>query len=99
LDNEPENGCRTVQESLGTHSPCIVITDINMPDMDGVQMAVNIQHINPDTKFIVLTSDTGETDLDKSSKKRLEPVHVTKNLLHYKRYLRQLISASVRLAD
>ena len=71
MDNEPENGCRTVQESLETHTPGIVITDSNMPDMDGVQMAENIQHINPDTKFIVLTGDTEETDLDKSSKKKI----------------------------
>jgi YesN/AraC family two-component response regulator len=37
------------------HTPDIVITDINMPDMGGLQMAEEIHAIKPDTKFIVLT--------------------------------------------
>jgi len=52
-----------------------------MPDMDDVQMAVNIHHINPGTKLIVLTSDSRETNLHKSSKERLKFLQVENNLL------------------
>lgn len=42
-------------ELFKTHLPHIVITDINMPNMGGAQMAEMIHGIKPDTKFIVLT--------------------------------------------
>lgn len=41
------------------HLPDVVITDMNMPDMSGVQMARTIRAINPTTKLIVLTGDSG----------------------------------------
>ncbi len=50
-------------ELFKTHMPDIVITDINMPDMDGRQMAEKIHEIKPDTKFIVLTGDTEKLTL------------------------------------
>ena len=37
-------------------APKIVITDIKMPEMDGIEMADQIKSICPDTKFIVLTA-------------------------------------------
>ena len=46
---------RTGLELFKSHTPNIVITDINMPKMGGVQMASKIRVIKPDTKFIVLT--------------------------------------------
>ena len=49
-----ENGKMGV-ELFKKHNPDIVITDINMPGMDGIQMASEIKRINTDTKFIVLT--------------------------------------------
>lgn len=42
-------------ELFKEHSPEIVITDINMPVMDGIEMAGKIKAIKPDTRFIVLT--------------------------------------------
>jgi YesN/AraC family two-component response regulator len=42
-------------ELYRTHTPDIVITDINMPEMGGVQMADKLCAINPGTKFIFLT--------------------------------------------
>lgn len=36
--------------------PDIVITDINMPEMDGIQMASEIQKIKADTRFIVISA-------------------------------------------
>ncbi|QEM68997.1 response regulator [Geobacter sp. FeAm09] len=42
------------------HSPGIVVTDINLPGIDGALMAKRIKRRKPDTKFIVLSgySDT-----------------------------------------
>jgi len=57
---------RAGPERFKEHAPDIVITDINMPDMGGVQMADKIRAIKPDTKFIILTGDTGQLTLDAS---------------------------------
>ena len=49
-----ENG-RIGLELFKEHTPEIVVTDINMPEMDGIEMAGKIKSIKDDTKFIVLT--------------------------------------------
>ena len=59
-----ENG-RTGVELFKEHTPDIVITDISMPVMDGIQMAGEIKYIKDDTKIIVLT---GYCEIDYSSK-------------------------------
>ena len=59
-----ENG-KTGLELYRKHVPDIVITDISMPVMDGMQMAEEIRLMKDDVKFIVLT---GYTDRDYSSK-------------------------------
>jgi YesN/AraC family two-component response regulator len=59
-----DNG-RTGVELFKEHTPDIVITDISMPVMDGIQMADRIKAIKNDTKFIVLT---GYSETDYSSK-------------------------------
>jgi YesN/AraC family two-component response regulator len=55
-----ENG-KAGLELFKEHMPEIVITDIQMPVMDGITMAVEIKSIQSGTKFIVLTafSNTG----------------------------------------
>ena len=53
-----ENG-RAGLELFDRHRPRIVLTDINMPVMDGVQMAREIRALKPDTKIIVLTAYHG----------------------------------------
>jgi YesN/AraC family two-component response regulator len=42
-------------EIFEANSPQLVITDLNMPGMDGKQMASRIRSIKPDTRFIALT--------------------------------------------
>lgn len=42
-------------EIFKNYTPEIVITDINMPIMDGIGMSREIKAIKPDTKFIVVT--------------------------------------------
>jgi YesN/AraC family two-component response regulator len=47
------------------HMPGIVITDINMPEMDGIQMATEIKSVRSDAHLIVLTANSKEELLDK----------------------------------
>ena len=49
-----ENGL-TGLELFRRHTPQIVITDINMPIMDGIEMAGEMRTIRDDTKFVVVT--------------------------------------------
>ncbi len=56
---------KTGLELFKEHFPDIVITDISMPVMDGIEMAGEIKAMKNDTKFIVLT---GFTDKDYSKK-------------------------------
>jgi YesN/AraC family two-component response regulator len=44
------------------HQPDIVITDINMPDIDGVMMAEEMKSMKDDTKFIVVTGYSDRMD-------------------------------------
>jgi CheY-like chemotaxis protein len=53
-------------ELFKEHTPDIVITDINMSMMCGVQMAENIRAIKPETKIIATTGKSGETSANKS---------------------------------
>jgi CheY-like chemotaxis protein len=38
----------------------LVITDLNMPTMDGVQEILRIRMTNPDAKFICMTGDSAD---------------------------------------
>ena len=52
-------------ELFKEHAPDIVITDINMPVIDGIQMAGEIKAIQPDTKFIVLTGFSDKNHVER----------------------------------
>ena len=47
-------------ELFKTHTPDIVITDLSMPEISGMQMVGEIRAIKPDTKFIIVTGDMGK---------------------------------------
>ena len=49
------------------HAPEIVITDVNMPVMDGIVMAENIKSLKAGTKFIVLTGYSDKDYLERFS--------------------------------
>ncbi|MVP00931.1 response regulator transcription factor [Paenibacillus lutrae] len=51
---EAENGKQGFRTALGER-PDIVITDIRMPEMDGLQMVEELRSELPDTVFIILT--------------------------------------------
>jgi CheY-like chemotaxis protein len=50
-----------------THMPDIVITDINMSEMSGADMAENIRAIKPETKIIATTGKSAETGVNGKS--------------------------------
>jgi YesN/AraC family two-component response regulator len=58
-------------ELFKTHTPDIVITDLSMPEISGVQMAEKIREIKPDTKFIIITGNmeklSGEVSVENES--------------------------------
>jgi YesN/AraC family two-component response regulator len=58
---------RTGLDLFIAHTPDIVITDINMPEISGVQMAKKICEIKPNTKFIALTGDIVKLSLETSA--------------------------------
>lgn len=51
---EAENGKEGVATAL-REQPDLVITDIRMPEMDGLQMIEELRQFLPDTLFIILT--------------------------------------------
>jgi YesN/AraC family two-component response regulator len=50
----------------------IVITDVKMPEMDGIQMAKRIRAVRPETKIIIITGDAGRLVLNDSVEKGFE---------------------------
>ncbi|MCG6553701.1 MAG: response regulator [Candidatus Magnetominusculus sp. LBB02] len=57
---EASNG-RTALEMFRAERPDIVIVDLKMPDMDGLQLTAKIKSLSPDTDVIMITG-YGETD-------------------------------------
>ncbi|MCK5542156.1 MAG: response regulator [Desulfobacterales bacterium] len=57
LASDGETGLKTfIQEK-----PCIVVTDIKMPGIDGIELLKRIKNLNPETEVIVIT---GHGDMD-----------------------------------
>lgn len=54
---------RTGLELFKLYTPDIVITDINMPQMSGIQTTQKIRSIKQDAKFIVITGNNEKTIL------------------------------------
>ena len=52
---------RSALEALGSSTPNVVITDIRMPDMDGLELLEQIHQRRPDLPVIVITA---HSDLD-----------------------------------
>jgi len=61
-----ENGQRGLA-LFREHAPEIVITDINMPVMNGIEMAERIKELQPATSFIVLTGYSEKAYLEQFS--------------------------------
>src|SRR5690349_7528624 len=52
-------------ELFKEHQPHLVITDINMPVMDGIRMAEEISSLKGDIRFIVLTGYSDRQKLER----------------------------------
>ena len=61
-----ENGKEGV-EAFREHKPEVVVTDIKMPVMDGIEMAAEIKAVKPDTQFIVVTAFNTKYHLERFS--------------------------------
>ncbi len=62
-------------ESFQKHSPVMVITDVNMPVMDGICMAREIKAIAPGVKLIILTAISDKHILESSLSVGIEIDH------------------------
>ena len=71
-----ENG-REALRIFKTESPPIVLTDIKMPGMDGIELLKNIKRENPDTEVIMITGH-GDMDLAIESLKHEATDFITK---------------------
>jgi YesN/AraC family two-component response regulator len=64
------------------HTPDIVLTDINLPELNGFQMADKIRMIKPDVKIIVLSADTGKSFLNLTTEEKTGINHfITKPII------------------
>jgi CheY-like chemotaxis protein len=63
-------------EIFKEHLPDIVVTDLNMPEMDGRQMAGNIRAIKPETKLIVITGDKEKLEQEDLAEKEFTFDHI-----------------------
>lgn len=82
-------------ETFKEHMPAIVITDINMPDMDGFQMATEIKRIKTDTRFILLTGYSDNKYLDKFreigiSSYLIKPIDLRKLFAMIEKYINEI---------
>lgn len=68
-------------EAVEEHNPDLVITDINMPFIDGLQAGREIRRINPNIKLVILTGYN-----------EIEYVHEALNLKVYKYILKPISS-------
>ncbi|HBG07353.1 MAG: hypothetical protein A2075_15465 [Geobacteraceae bacterium GWC2_58_44] len=59
-----DNGLKGL-ELFKLHTPDVVITDVNLPVMDGIEMAREIRLINAYATYIVLTAYNEKTIFDK----------------------------------
>jgi YesN/AraC family two-component response regulator len=62
-----ENGKKGL-ELFKKHAPDLIVTDINMPEMDGIEMAREIKAINADAACIVLSGRNDKANIDKFKK-------------------------------
>ncbi len=59
---EATNGIQACQLA-DTHQPDIILMDIGLPDMDGIEATQRIKSVHPGTKILMLTSKDNESDV------------------------------------
>jgi DNA-binding response OmpR family regulator len=66
---------RTGLELFKAHTPDIIVTDINMPEMCGAQMNASIRSLKSDTRIIALTGTGGKLVLTEKVGREIEFNH------------------------
>lgn len=65
-------------EVFARYNPEIVVTDLTMPVMNGLEMATAIHAIDPSTKFVIVTGDIGKNVADVVTAKGMTCHHINK---------------------
>ena len=92
-----DNG-RTAFDCFRKYSPPIIITDVNMPVMDGIRMAREIKSIDAGVKFIVLTAFSDKTILDGAAMTGIEFDHYIMKPTDYNRLFVAVEDCIARIA-
>jgi DNA-binding NarL/FixJ family response regulator len=73
LEDHPEfivvDRCTTGEETIAAiqqHEPDVVVVDLNMPDMDGLEVVRRLRPLNPASRFVLLTAQIHEDQLIES---------------------------------
>ncbi len=82
LAGEAGNG-REAVDKYKELQPDVVLMDLRMPDMDGVEATRQIRQINPDARIIALTSYDGDQDIYKAIEAGVRG-YILKEMVHTK---------------
>lgn len=77
---EASNGLEAI-EQFRTHRPDVVLMDLQMPGMNGIDSMIAIRGEFPDARFIVLTTYTGDVQIVRALKAGAR-AYLLKSLLH-----------------
>ena len=64
---EASNGQEAIEE-FRKHRPDVVLMDLQMPDMNGIDAMIAIREEFPDARFIILTTYTGDVQISRALK-------------------------------
>jgi CheY-like chemotaxis protein len=67
-----------------SHQNDLVITDLNLPDLNGLEMAEAIHAARPATKFIFLTGDSEEVILEAAGEQVFRVDHYIEKPVHFR---------------
>lgn len=82
MTGEAGNG-REAVEKYRELRPDVVLMDLRMPDVDGIEATRQIRQINPDAKIIALTSYDGDQDIYKAIEAGVRG-YILKEMVHTK---------------
>jgi CheY-like chemotaxis protein len=83
------NGARAVQQALEWH-PDLFLSDIAMPEMNGIDAAIRIRTIHPDCRVLLFSGQGAIEDLVQNSEARGYDFEILSKPLHPEMLLRRL---------
>ncbi|MBJ6723581.1 response regulator transcription factor [Geomesophilobacter sediminis] len=85
-------------ECFERHLPDILITDIRMPVMDGIEMARRMKEVKPELKTIVITASSEKSAEDFRAKSPVEIDHFCWKPLAFNRLASAINDCVIRIA-